>query len=44
MPANRTPEYRAAEASFHGLGELGPWLFAHLGIVRVLHHAAGPPA
>ncbi|MDW8467746.1 MAG: TGS domain-containing protein [Burkholderiales bacterium] len=33
----------SAETGF-GLGELGPWLFAHLGIVRVYTKSPGKPA
>jgi ribosome-interacting GTPase 1 len=30
-------------ASGHGLGQIGPWLFAHLGVARVYTKAPGRP-
>lgn len=40
----RYPALAVSAASGQGLGEIGPWLFRHLGIVRVYTKAPGRPA
>ena len=40
----RLPVFAVSATSGHGLGELGPWLFQHLGIVRVYTKTPGHPA
>ncbi|HXF67066.1 MAG TPA: TGS domain-containing protein [Burkholderiales bacterium] len=39
----RLPALAASALTGHGLGELGPWLFRNLGIVRVYTKAPGKP-
>lgn len=38
------PAAAVSAATGYGLGEIGPWLFAHLGIVRVYAKTPGKPA
>ena len=38
------PAIAVSAVTGHGLGEIGPWLFAHLGIVRVYTKTPGKPA
>jgi len=38
------PALAVSATTGHGLGEVGPWLFRHLGIVRVYTKAPGRPA
>jgi ribosome-interacting GTPase 1 len=40
----RYPALAVSAETGHGLGELGPWLFSHLGIVRVYSKTPGKPA
>jgi ribosome-interacting GTPase 1 len=40
----RYPAFSVSAATGQGLGELGPWLFRNLGIVRVYTKAPGKPA
>ena len=40
----RLPVFAVSATTGHGLGELGPWLFQHLGIVRVYTKTPGHPA
>jgi ribosome-interacting GTPase 1 len=39
----RYPALAVSATTGHGLGEVGPWLFAHLGIARVYTKAPGQP-
>ena len=39
----RYPALAVSAATGHGLGEIGPWLLTHLGIVRVYTKAPGRP-
>jgi ribosome-interacting GTPase 1 len=40
----RLPVLAVSATTGHGLGELGPWLFQHLGIVRIYTKTPGHPA
>lgn len=40
----RYPAFAVSATTGRGLGEIGPWLFAHLGIVRVYTKVPGRPA
>jgi ribosome-interacting GTPase 1 len=37
------PGFVVSATTGHGLGEIGPWLFAHLGIVRIYTKLPGHP-
>jgi hypothetical protein len=39
----RYPALLVSAATGHGLGEIGPWLFTHLGVVRVYTKLPGHP-
>ncbi|MGH7335005.1 MAG: TGS domain-containing protein [Candidatus Rokuibacteriota bacterium] len=39
----RYPAFVVSAATGHGLGEIGPWLFIHLGLVRVYTKVPGHP-
>jgi ribosome-interacting GTPase 1 len=40
----RYPALAVSAATGHGLGQIGPWLFAHLGLARVYTKVPGRPA
>lgn len=40
----RYPALAVSATTGHGLGEIGPWLFRHLGVVRVYTKTPGHPA
>ena len=43
LTASRHPVLAVSAMTGHGLGEIAPWLFRHLGIVRVYTKAPGHP-
>ncbi len=43
LTALRYPALAVSATTGHGLGEIGPWLFSNLGIVRVYTKAPGKP-
>ena len=43
LTAARYSGFAVSAATGHGLGEIGPWLFTHLGIVRVYTKLPGHP-
>jgi len=44
LTGSRLPVLAVSATTGHGLGELGPWLFQNLGIVRVYTKTPGHPA
>jgi len=44
LSGSRLPVFAVSAATGHGLGDIGPWLFQNLGIVRVYTKTPGHPA
>jgi len=44
LGGSRLPELAVSATTGHGLGDIGPWLFSHLGIVRVYTKIPGHAA